>query len=135
MPGIRDPQPFADPNRPSLFDLIEDDPPVHRDDPHSSRQAAAKARKSAPTQSRLALEVIVAAGPDGVTTREIQRRLWETPAHPAWNKVPTRCLSLQRAGLVRREEGTRTTGHPDDGDQTFLVYVSTSEGRREVSGE
>lgn len=113
----------------NLFESITEPPPVHRADPYSSRQAAAKAAPKTPNQTRLALAVIVDAGPDGITTREIQRRLWETPAHPAWNKVPTRCLDLQRKGLTRREAATRPSGHPDDGDQHFLVYVATAEGR------
>lgn len=103
----------------SLFDQTP--APARGRDPHSSQQAAARVRPKAGSQAARALAVI-AATPGGATTRDIQKALYQ-PADPAWNKVPTRCLWLERKGLVRRHDQTR----PDDG-QHFLVYEITAAG-------
>jgi hypothetical protein len=109
---------------PSLFDH---EPPAHARDPYSSRQAASKTRTRAASQSRSILRVVVEAGPDGATTRHVQRRLY-SPAQAAWNKVPTRLLELARKGLVEREPDTRIEDHREDGAQHFLVYRATRAG-------
>ncbi len=103
-----------------LFDQI--DAPTREHDPHSSKTAAERARRSAPGQARAALAILALAGPGGATTREVQKALY-SPADPAWNKVPTRLLSLYRKGLVERHDQTRPWG-----GRHFLVYEITAAG-------
>lgn len=114
----------------TLFD--ETGTPTHAADPYSSRQAASKAAPRARGQARRILEIIVAYGPEGATTRQIQRALFK-PADPAWNKVATRCLDLHRKGLVQRFAATRDD--PPYSDQHFLVYAATGDGIDIIRGD
>lgn len=105
-----------------LFDLLEE-APVRVRDPISSHQAAGRSSRRARTQAERALEIIGQADALGASTREIQETLYN-PADTAWNKVATRCLALQRKGLVKRLPEPRY----HDG-QAFLVYEITAAGR------
>lgn len=105
-----------------LFDLLAEAPARGRD-PYSSKQAAARAHQMARSQAEAALMMIGQADGLGASTREIQQALW-SPAETAWNKVATRCLALQRKGLVKRQTEPRY----HDG-QAFLVYEITAAGR------
>jgi hypothetical protein len=76
--------------------------PVHRDDPASSRDAADRVRPRVGSQLQQVLAAIFIAGPDGASNREIQVRVanGHHPGHPAWNKVPTRCRTLEKRGMI-----------------------------------
>jgi hypothetical protein len=81
-------------------DLFHDyDPPVHRLAHRSELRAAQRAVGSARSQKRLILELIVTAGEEGISNRELQLALF-SPSVPAWNKVPTRTKALRDDGLV-----------------------------------
>lgn len=77
--------------------------PVHRDDPESSREAADRVRPKVGGQLRDVLDVIETYGrDDGVSNRQIQIGVCGgyRPGDPLWNKVPTRCRTLERKGLI-----------------------------------
>ena len=75
--------------------------PVHCDDPESSREAAVRVTPKVGTQLSRVLSVVFFSGPEGLSNREIQLVVCgSNPGHPAWNKIPTRCRTLQRMGLL-----------------------------------
>jgi len=105
-------------------------PPVHQGDPESSRQAA---KRVAPKLSGQLLDVlasVVAAGPDGLSNREIQLIVCggNNPGDSAWNKVPTRTKTLWDKGVLERMIDPLTgdwllrTDPSAPKSQGFLVY-------------
>jgi hypothetical protein len=76
--------------------------PVHRDDPASSHEAAERVRPKVGSQLQQVLTAVLLAGPSGASNREIQIKVCGgyNPGHPAWNKIPTRCRTLERRGLL-----------------------------------
>ena len=73
--------------------------PVHSGDPDSSREAAARVAPKVGSQLNLVLQAIESWRWWGISNREIQLLLCNR-AHPLWNKVPTRCRTLERMGLI-----------------------------------
>jgi hypothetical protein len=53
-------------------------------------------------QLELVLGAIVVGGPGGMSNREIQIAVCGgyNPGDPLWNKVPTRCRTLERKGYI-----------------------------------
>ena len=85
--------------------------PVHHDDPLSSREAADRIRPHVSGQLELVLGAVVLFGLAGASNREIQIAVCGLdPGHPAWNKIPTRCRTLERKGLL--ELVTDEAGEP-----------------------
>ncbi len=75
--------------------------PVHSGDPDSSREAAARVAPSVGTQLDAVWEVIGWVGSVGMSNRDIQHLVCHSnPGHPAWNKIATRCRTLERMGLI-----------------------------------
>ena len=96
--------------------------PVHTLDPASSREAAGKVK--AGSQLHRVLGAIVLGGPEGVSNRDIQMVVCDgNPGHPLWNKVPTRCRTLETLGLVEQVTAAGTPvlrSHSSGG--RFLVW-------------
>ena len=74
--------------------------PVHSGDPDSSREAAFRVAPKIGSQLSLVYGAVLWGGPEGRSNREIQLLLCNR-AHPLWNKVPTRCRTLERMGLIK----------------------------------
>ena len=106
------------------------DPPVHRDDPQSSHDAAASVKPKLSGQLLDVLGAVILGGPAGMSNREIQIAVCggNNPGHPAWNKVATRTKTLWDRGVLDRLRNPETgdwllrthTTAPDT--QGFLVY-------------
>lgn len=103
-------------------------PPVRRRDPVSSREAAKRIAPKLSGQLLDVLGVIVLAGEEGASNREIQIAVCggDNPGHPAWNKVPTRTKQLWDEEVIERMRDPETgewmlREHPT-GKQGFLVY-------------
>ena len=98
--------------------------PVHRDDPESSREAAVRVTPKVGTQLQRVLSAVFLNGPSGLSNREIQLVVCgANPGHPAWNKIPTRCRTLQRMGLlelVLKDGEPHLREHSDGG--RFLTW-------------
>ena len=98
--------------------------PTHTGDPASSGEAA---RRVAPALAGQLAEVygaIVAAGPDGASNREIQKAV-TTPEKPFWNKVPTRCRTLEHLHLillVLDDNGKAVYRRDPDSGLTYMVW-------------
>jgi hypothetical protein len=77
--------------------------PSHRDDPATSRRAAARAESHAATLRRTILDILAAAA-DGCTADEIECRM-------GWRAMTAarRLTELYRANLIRRGPDTRMT--------------------------
>jgi len=75
--------------------------PVHHEDPRSSWEAAQRVAPQVGTQLFAVWSAVVHAGADGLSNRQIQWQVCggHNPGHPAWNKIPTRCRTLQRKGV------------------------------------
>ena len=78
------------------------EPPVHRNDPLSSREAADRVRPSLAGQFRKVFGAVLLGGPEPMSNRDIQIAVCggHNPGHPLWNKIPTRCRTLERKGLI-----------------------------------
>ena len=77
--------------------------PVHSGDPDSSREAAARVAPKVGSQLDSVLGAVVVGGfwRHSMSNREIQIVVCRNdPGHPAWNKIPTRCRTLERMGLI-----------------------------------
>ncbi len=75
--------------------------PVHSGDPASSREAAARAAPKVRSQMDAVFAAVVLNRVHGMSNRELQ--IWvcdSNPGHPAWNKIPTRCRTLERMGFM-----------------------------------
>lgn len=106
----------------SLFD----DAPVRREGPESSREAAERVRPKVGSQLQQVLSAIFLAGPSGASNREIQVKVCGgyNPGHPLWNKVPTRCRTLEKRGfieLVRDVDGEPLLLEHETGGR-FMVW-------------
>ncbi len=98
--------------------------PVHSGDPDSSREAAARVAPKVGSQ----LDAVLAAVElrfAGMSNRDIQILVCHNnPGHPAWNKIPTRCRTLERMGLielVRDADGEPVLREHADGGR-FLTW-------------
>lgn len=98
--------------------------PVHRLDPDSSREAAARVMPQIGSQLEAVFGAILVYGPDGASNREIQLIVCagHNPGHPLWNKVPTRARTLERRGLIELVT--------DDDGEPFLRPHWSSPGQR-----
>jgi hypothetical protein len=75
--------------------------PVHHDDPLSSYEAAQRVAPAVGTQLYQVYMAAAHAGAEGISNREIQVQVCgNNPGHPAWNKIPTRCRTLERQGIL-----------------------------------
>ena len=75
--------------------------PVHSGDPDSSREAAARVFPKIGSQLSKVLTTVFLHGQSGMSNRDIQIAVCRNnPGHPAWNKIPTRCRTLERMGLI-----------------------------------
>lgn len=108
--------------------LSELEPPVRRRDPKSSREAAQRIAPKLSGQLLDVLGVLVMAGSDGASNRDIQIAVCggHNPGHPAWNKVPTRTKQLWDEEVIERMRDEETgewlmRRHPT-ANQAFLVY-------------
>ncbi len=95
-------------------------------DPQSSVEASERVAPKVRGQLADVLEAVTLGG--SMSNREIQHVVCDhNPGDPAWNKIPTRCRTLERMGLLRLvvdaagEPDLRT--HPDGG--RFLTWVAT----------
>ena len=79
------------------------DAPTHRDDPASSVEAAERVTPKVGSLLYELLWWLTATGPYGRSNRELQILIYGTQgANPtAWNKIPTRCRTLERMGLIK----------------------------------
>lgn len=108
--------------------LSELTPPVRRRDPESSREAARKVAPKLSGQLLDVLGVLVLAGVEGASNRDIQMAVCggHNPGHPAWNKVPTRTKQLWDEEVIERmrdpETGDWLMRHHPTANQAFLVY-------------
>ncbi len=97
--------------------------PVHSGDPDSSREAAARVAPKAGSQLALVFNAVWLAGHEGRSNREIQNKVaW--PQQPFYNKIATRCRTLERMGLielVRDADGEPVLREHSDGGR-FLTW-------------
>ncbi len=102
--------------------------PYRRSNPQSSVEASERVAPKVRGQLLDVLGAVTFGGSDGVSNREIQHVVCNhNPGDPAWNKIPTRCRTLERMGLLRLvvdaagEPDLRA--HPDGG--RFLTWTAT----------
>jgi hypothetical protein len=72
--------------------------PVHRNDPASSREAAARVNAG----SQLAAVLAALSSVPDASNRDLQVMVCGgfNPGHPSWNKIATRTRTLERRGLI-----------------------------------
>ncbi len=99
--------------------------PVHSGDPASSREAAERVAPKVGSQLDAVLAAVEMGGFGGMSNRQIQILVCRNnPGHPAWNKIPTRCRTLERMGLivlVRDDDGEPVLREHRDGGR-FLTW-------------
>ena len=99
--------------------------PVHSNDPESSREAAARVAPKVGSQLYRVLGAVVSGGAMGMSNRVIQIVVCRnSPGHPTWNKIPTRCRTLERMGLIELvvdDDGDPVLREHSDGGR-FLTW-------------
>ncbi len=102
--------------------------PYRRSNPQSSVEASERVAPKVGSQLHQVLSIVLVGHSSGMSNRDIQHIACDhNPGDPAWNKIPTRCRTLERMGLLRLvvdadgEPDLRT--HPDGG--RFLTWTAT----------
>ncbi len=102
--------------------------PYRRSNPQSSVEASERVEPKVRGQLQKVLSAVVWGDFSGMSNREIQHVVCDhNPGDPAWNKIPTRCRTLERMGLLRlvvdADGSPDLRTHPDGG--RFLTWVAT----------